>query len=231
MPDDFHATEFLPREFAPTPRDRRRWRLLSTNLRSQRRTFRLLKRLELERPEAMSSAAHRAAPHAWLLPYRNDLRQAIEHARLEPIKLYLTQCPPAMVPIAIWLWGKCADRFRLYGLSAFCYDRSPMVRKHLAKALWRLEAWSLLDEMVRTFPDDEKIRWFANAPISHGPFEKRLKNFTRNVDDSHAGEVATPSRMPFWAAERAWDYTPPKSVALIRRMLQRIRHWVRWRAG
>ena len=51
-------------------------------------------------------------------------------------------------------------------------------------------------------------------------FAERLDKFTRNVDDSHAGEVVTPSRMPFWALERSWDYTAPKSVVLIRRMLQ-----------
>jgi hypothetical protein len=228
MPDEFHATEFLPREFAPTPRDLRRWERRRV---SDWRTFGLLKRIESQRTSAIKAAALRAAPSGWLLPYRDEFRWAIQHSRLEPIKLYLTQCPLDMVPIAIWLWGKCADRFRLYGLSGFCYYRSPMVRKHVAKALRRLEAWSLLDEMAAAFPDDEKIRWFANAPISHGPFEERLENFKRNVDDSHAGEVVTPSRMPFWAAERVWDYTPPKSVALIRRMLQRIRHWVRWRAS
>ncbi len=228
MPDEFHAAEILPREFAPTRRDRRRWRYLSANFRSERRTFRLLKRLESERPAAINSAALRAAPQGWLLPYRGDLRWAIEHGRIEPIKLYLTLCPLEMVPIAIWLWGKCADRFRLYGLSAFCHYQSPTVRKHVAKALRRLEAWSLLDEMAAAFPDDEKIRWFASAPTSHGPFEKRLKNFKRNVDDSHAGEVVTPSRMPFWALERSWDYTPPKSAELMRRILRRIRHWVHW---
>lgn len=228
MPDEFDATEFLPREFAPTLRDRRRWR---RHRFGDPRTFSLLKRIESQRTSAIEAAAERAAPNAWLIPYRNELRWAIHHSRLEPIKLYLTQCPLDMVPVAIWLWGKCADRFRLYGLSGFCHDRSPMVRKHVAKALRRLEAWSLLDEMVRAFPDDQKIRWLANAPISHGPFEKRLANFKRNVDDTHAGEVATPSRMPFWAAERVWDYTPPKSVDLIRRMLRRIRHWVRWGAS
>jgi hypothetical protein len=228
MPDEFHATEFLPREFAPTPRDRKRWRYLSANFRGERRTFRLLKRIESERANAIKAAELRDAPHGWLLRYRDDLRWAIQHSRLEPIKLYLTRCPLEMVPVAIWLWGKCANRFRLYGLSGFCYYRSPMVRKHVAKALRRLEAWSLLDEMAAAFPDDERIRWFANAPISHGPFAERLANFKRNVDDSHAGEVATPSRMPFWAAERSWDRTPPKSVLLIRRMLRRIQHWVRW---
>jgi hypothetical protein len=226
MPDEFHATEFLPREFAPTPRDRKRWRRLSGHI--DRHTFRLLKRIESQRTAAIDSATLRGAPHSWLLPYRNDLRRAIQFGRLESIKLYLTRCPLDMVPVAIWLWGKCADRFRLYGLSGFCYYRSPPVRKQVAKALRRLEAWSLLDEMAAAFPDDEKVRWFATAPISHGPFVERLANFKRNVDDSHAGEVMTPSRMPFWAAERRWDYTPPKSVLLIRRMLRRIRHWVRW---
>jgi len=226
MPDEFHATEFLPREFAPTHRDRKRWRYRTRFL--DRHTFRLLKRIESERMAAISSATLRGAPHSWLLPYRNDLRRAIQFSRLEPIKLYLTRCPLEMVPVAIWLWGKCADRFRLYGLSGFCYYRSPPVRKQVAKALRRLEAWSLLDEMAAAFPDDEKIRWFANAPLSHGPFAERLANFKRNVDDSHAGEVSTPSRMPFWAAERTWDLTPPKSVHLIRRMLRRIQHWVRW---
>jgi hypothetical protein len=185
-------------------------------------------RIEAERASAIKAAADRGAASSWLLPYRNDLRLAIQYTRLEPIKLYLTRCPLEMVPIAIWLWGKCADRFRLYGLSGFCYYRSPLVRKHVAKALRRLEAWSLLDEMATAFPDDERIRWLANAPISHGPFAERLANFKRNVDDSHADEVVTPSRMPFWAAERSWDRTPPKSIELIRRMLRRIRHWVRW---
>jgi hypothetical protein len=226
MPDEFHATEFLPREFAPTLRDCQRWRRRTRIL--GRHTFRLLKRIESEQAAAISSATLRGAPHSWLLPYRDDLRRAIQFSRLEPIKLYLTRCPIEMVPVAIWLWGKCADRFRLYGLSAFCYFPSSIVRKHVAKALRRLEAWSLLDDMAAAFPGDERIRWFANASISHGPFAERLANFKCNVDDSHAREVVTPSRMPFWAAERAWDLTPPKSVHLIRRMLRRIRHWVRW---
>jgi hypothetical protein len=224
MPDEFHATEFLPCKFAPTSSDLKRWRRRTRFL--DRHTFPLLKRIESQRIAAISSATARGAPDSWLLPYRNDLRRAIQFSRLEPIKLYLTRCPVEMVPLAIWLWGKCADRFRLYGLSAFCFDRSPAVRKHVAKALRRLEAWSLLDEMAAAFPDDEKIRWFAGTPTSR-PFETRLKNFKRNVDDSRANKVVTPSQMPYWAANRLWGLTPPKSVHMIRRMLRRIRHWVR----
>jgi hypothetical protein len=40
--------------------------------------------------------------------------------------------------------------------------------------------------------------------------------------------VSTSSRMPYWALERSWERSPPKSIVFIRRMLRRIRHWVRW---
>jgi hypothetical protein len=115
----------------------------------------------------------------------------------------------------------------LYGIWEFRSHPWPQVRKHVAKALRRLEAWVLLEEMAAQYPEVVKIQWYAQAPRAHRPFAERLSNFVKSVDDSHAGEVVTPSRMPFWAAERAWDYTPPKSVEFMRRM-RRIRHWVRW---
>jgi hypothetical protein len=67
-----------------------------------------------------------------------------------------------------------------------------------------------------------------SATTPRRPFAERLDRYTHNVDDSHADEVVTPSRMPYWALERSWEYTAPKSIVLIRRMLRRIRHWVRW---
>ena len=134
---------------------------------------------------------------------------------------------PTLRHIFIWLLSQAADRFRLRGISDFCYDPSPQVRKHVAKALRRLEAWWLLQEMARAFPDDATVQWFAHAPLSHRPFPDRLRNFVRNVDDSHADEVVTPSRMPFWRLEREWEGRGPKSVWYIRVMLWRIRRWVR----
>jgi hypothetical protein len=227
MPDDIVQSGMLPRQFSPSRRDRSRWRHASQR-RSGQRTLILLDRIEAKQRQLQEAAKCAPANTTWLLPYRADLRWAIEHAYLEPIKLYMADCPEYMIPLGVWLWGKCADRFRLYGLSAFCHDPSPQVRRHVAKALRRLEAWSLLREMAATYPDDTRIQWFANVPTMHHSFAERLKNFTSNVDKSHADEVATPSRMPFWALERDWERTPPKSLDLIRRMLRRIRHWVRW---
>jgi hypothetical protein len=226
MSGQSHLPEILPRHFAPTQADRRRWRRVAEW--SGDRTFKLLKQIEAARVHATGSKSCSAVGRNWLLPYRAEFRRTIQFGRLESIKLYLADCPAEMIPVGVWLWARCADRFRLYGLSAFCNDRSPLVRRHVAKALRRLEAWALLDEMAAAYPDDARIQWFAHAHTTRRTFSERLANFSRNVDDSHADEVSTPSRMPFWALERSWEYTAPKSVALIRRMLRRIRHWVRW---
>jgi hypothetical protein len=226
MPENLRATDLLPRKFTPTNFDRRRWRRIVGWSRSDR-TLKLLKQIEAERTREVESADPSVANRTWLLRYRADLHWAIWYSRLEPIKLYLADCPPEMVPLAVWLWGKCADRFRLYGFSAFCNDPSAQVRKHVAKALRRLEAWTLLAEMAAANPDDARIQWFANTPTTHRSFPERLKNFARNVDNSHAGEVVTPSPMPFWRRERDWEGRSPKSAWYIRLMLWRIRRWVR----
>ena len=227
MTENDPALDILPQKFAPTKMDLWRWRRIVRRT-SSRRTLTLLKRIEAERAHLADARERALANRTWLLRYRAELRWVIQHSLVEPIKLYLSDCPPVMVPLSVWLWSKCADRFRLYGLSAFCHDPSPEVRRQIAKALRRLEAWSLLREMAEANPEDARIQWFATAPTTHRPFAERLKDFTSSVDDSHAGEVATPSRMPFWTLERVWERTPPKSVLLIRRMLRRIRHWVRW---
>ena len=186
------------------------------------RTLKLLQQIELDGRTKVASNA------MWLLKYRAEFKWAFQFAPVEPIKLYISECPPQMIPLGVWLWGKCADRFRLYGLSAFCHSSSPQVRRHVAKTLRRVEAWALLNQMADAYPEDAKIRWYADTPTMQRSFAKRLKNFTSGVDKSHVEEVATPSRMPYWATETFWEYTPPKSVDMIRRMLRRIRHWVRW---
>jgi hypothetical protein len=186
------------------------------------RTMKMLRRIEAV------AASGRVTNRTWLLKYRSELRWAAQSALVDPIRVYSSSCPPEMIPLGVWMWGKCVDRFRLYGLAVYCHHSSPQVRRHVAKILRRVEAWALLNEMAAAYPDDAKIQWYAGAPTTGRSFAKRLKRFTSGVDKSHADEVATPSRMPFWAIESFWTYTPPKSVAVIRRMLRRIQHWVRW---
>ena len=191
--------------------------------------FRVLRGLEAElKQNATQGDLADRYRRLTMLRRRADFRRIIEDAHPAVMQLYLYKCPAEMAPLAIWLWGRCADRFRTFGLAAYCHDPSPHVRRRVAKALRRLEAWSYLRMMAAAYPDDARIQWFATAPTVHRSFDVRLRNFKRIVDDSHAGEVVTPSRMPYWATETFWEYTPPKSVDTIRRMLRRIRHWVRW---
>jgi hypothetical protein len=166
--------------------------------------------------------------NTWMLPFRTDFRLINQDADPITMKLLVLFVRPSLRHVLIWLLSQSADRFRLYGIQDFCNDESPQVRLHVAKALRRLEAWWILDDMARACPDDTRIQWLASAPTTRRSFGERLNRFARNVDDSQAGEVSTPSRMPFWAIERSWGYTAPKSAAIIRRMLRRIRHWVRW---
>jgi hypothetical protein len=171
----------------------------------------------------------------WLLPFRDELRGLLggfdsrcDNGEVDVVRSYLLTCPRTMIAICVWLVGEFSDHKHLYELKTFRHDPSLQIRRHVAKALRRLEAWSYLREMAAADPDDARIQWFAKAPTSHSPFPERLRKYKRCVDDSHAGEVATPSRMPFWNGVSSWERTPPKSVAYIRRMLRRIRIYVRW---
>jgi hypothetical protein len=199
------------------------------------KAFKLLKQIEAEQQHVSDPSHGRDGSLFWLLPFRDEIRERFSGdsavcgpGEAETIHYYLSYCPAGMVPICIWLISRCATRFRLFGISNFVCNSSPKTRKHVAKALRRLEAWTLLEEMATLYPDDAKVQWFAHAHTTSRPFRERLANFSRNLDDSHADEVYTPSRMPFWSLERSWEFTAPKSVVLIRRMLRRIRHWVRW---
>jgi hypothetical protein len=200
-------------------------------------TYKVLKRLEVAQKDAVEKSGGGEVPVTWLVSHRDDLRYVFadfhpdfNEGQASVLRRYMATCPDAMYPLCVWLLGKCADRFRLYGLASLWDDPSPQVRRQVAKSLRRAEAWKLLERMARRYRDDDRIRWFASTPPRHRPFRERLTSFVQSVDDSHADEVATPSRMPYWSADRTWEYTPPKSRDLIRRMLRRIRHWVRWGA-
>jgi hypothetical protein len=226
--------------FQPTPCNFRASKGQLSIWRRRRRYFensrplQLLKRIEAERAHVADRTMAEDANLYWLLHYREEIRKRfsgnnaiVGPSEADVIHYYMAHCPPAMIPICIWLISRCANRFRLYGIAEFARDPSPKIRKHVAKALRRLEAWTLLGEMATLYPEDANICWYAQAHTTPRSFPERLANFSRNVDDSHAGEVFTPSRMPFWALERSWERTPPKSVLFIRRMLRRIRRWVR----
>jgi len=169
--------------------------------------------------------------HTWLLKYRPYFHDVIHRGRPFYIRDYLNYCPAEMIPICVWLIGKSTDRFRQYDLKAFAHYPSPQVRRHVAKALRRLEAWAVLRQMAASYPDDQKIQWFALAPTVRRSFHERLQNFQRHVDGSQVPEVHIPSQMEFWAADLRWKRSPPKSIEYIRRLLRHIQQLVHWNAS
>jgi hypothetical protein len=91
----------------------------------------------------------------------------------------------------------------------------------------RLEGWSQLAEVARSFPEDARLQWYANASIVKRPYADRLRSFTRFLDASNAPAAAGPSRMPLWFRELRWFRSPPKSGEYIRHILMRIHRLVR----
>jgi hypothetical protein len=176
----------------------------------------------------LESFYHGELPHTWLLKFRSDFRILKKQRAAPLIHRFASIGDPAMRHVYIWLLSRFASRFFLLGIDEYCDDPSPVVRRHVAKALRRLEAWPLLAEMAAAHPENERVRWFATASTRKRPFSDRLRDFRARLDDSHAAEVMTPSQMPFWTKEDSWSRTPPKSVEMMRRILRRIRHWVRW---
>jgi hypothetical protein len=223
--------------YTPSTPLRHRWRCWCGDIRKTG-TYRLLQRIESAGEVAAAKSAGDSSKRTWLLPFRGELREILDgfdsrcnNSEVDIVRYYLLTCPRPMIAICVWLVGRFSDRMHLYELKKFRYDPSPQVRRHVARALRRLEAWKFLQDMAERNPDDARIQWYATAGTTHGPFELRLRKFALNVDDSHAGEVATPSRMPFWASDKLWYQTPPKSILYIRRMLRRIQRRVRWGVG
>jgi hypothetical protein len=128
--------------------------------------------------------------------------------------------------VYVWLLSRFADRCCLLGIDNYVHDPSPSVRKHVAKALRRLEAWRHLEVMAAEYPDEAAINWYAHAPYRKRQFSERLRNYSVNVDQSRAADAAGPSQMPYWSLYTPWQGKPSKSLAMIREILLRIHRWV-----
>jgi hypothetical protein len=181
----------------------------------------------------LSNCTHLA--HTWLLPFRDDFRHLIDQGNgdtIAAIQLFLRHSDSELRHVGIWLLSRFATEKHLLRIDSYCFDRSATVRKHVARALRRLKAWNLLVEMPEAYANDAWRQCFAPElgpeASARRSFSERLRDFKRNVGDSHSGEVFTPSRMPYWSLYDPWEGKPPKTMWYIRRMLRRIRHLVRW---
>jgi hypothetical protein len=205
------------------------WWKKNFTYRPQHWVVRTLKELGAELRRWQTQHPRGRLPSTWLLPHRPRFRALIAADAAPALRYYLRSCPDEIKPLAIWLLGRSASPFQLYSLPEFALHDSPAVRRHAARALRRLEAWSQLAEAARRFPQDKRLQWYAHASIVKRPYDERLRNFAQYVDSSNAAAAVGPSRMPLWFADLDWLLRPPKSVEYIRRILRRIHRWVHGR--
>jgi hypothetical protein len=196
--------------------------------------YNLLMRMEAAALEASKFNWAQQKRHAWPLRFRSELRKLFTEfdirwnaGELEILQFYMIRCPFSMVPVCVWIFSRLSNRENIGELKSLRNRLPPSTRKHLAKALRRLQAWSLLGELAAENPHDGRIQWFAHAAPTQLSFARRLERFTASVDQSHATEVQTPSQMKYWDSGLVWQLTPPKSRELIRRILKHIHRLVR----
>jgi hypothetical protein len=178
------------------------------------------------RQEWVIAKGARQLPTSWMLPFRDDFRKIIAGANVATVEISLTHGDAELRPLLISLLSGMVDRFRTRRIAAYMNDPSPAVRKRVAKALRRMEAWSLLKEMSHKYPDDRSVQWFAQPRTSQFSFAQRLERFSRCVDRSNSHQAALASRMPLWFSYEPGDGKPAKTAAYIRRLLLRIRRLV-----
>jgi hypothetical protein len=224
MPAHIDNTPSQSHRESPSAKSAKRWWRRKPFSRRPKRLLALLRDLEHEQSDRFNDAGA-ARSTSWLLRYRPRFRR-VEDSLPTPIHAYLRKCPESMTPIAIWLLGRCAIRTEHFALFEFARNAPPAARRHAARALRRLEAWEKLRTLARENPADSKMAWYAHALVTKRNFRERLRNFAEHVDHSHAAEAAGPSRMSIWFADVDWIRRPPKPVAYIRQILQRIHRWV-----
>jgi hypothetical protein len=163
---------------------------------------------------------------SWLLRYRPQIRRIADRQPTAAIRLYLLTCPTPMRPIAVALLGHCAERTNTCNLLEYAATESAPTRRRAARALWRAEAWSKLRSLITASPDDDRVAFYGRIDEAKRSFGDRLHAFAEHVDHSHEAEAAGPSRMALWFAELDWVRRPPKSIELMRRILNRIHRLV-----
>ncbi len=168
-------------------------------------------------------------PPLALLHHRHALRDIVNHqpppvAGLMAILHLVSDGPQELIQLAVWMLGRCAGMVGISAVASLINDDRPAVRKEVARALRRMGGWAELRVMAAR-DADARVRRLAIA-AEPTPFADRLGRF---VDDQVQRRTTTEppktSRMKFWL-NTPLERHPPKSISLIRRLLQRIRRLV-----
>lgn len=163
-----------------------------------------------------------------LLSFRNEFR---EIQRKRPIPGLVWRAThvgsPEEVRCAVWLLGLCESIQSMPVILALSDHPDAAVRAEVARSLRRLRAWVELETMAQNDPD-LRVRQIASSRPP-GSYRDRLSRYMEgNV--KRFREVKSPRprpAMPFWTILSSYTPRPPKPRAVIRRLLEHIRHLVR----
>lgn len=158
-----------------------------------------------------------------LMPLRSKIRTLrVKHCTAILAHLVEATTDHRLRLIAIWLRGQCGGHIGTQVLARFAGDKDERTRAAVAKALQRLNDWTVL-RVMSTDDTSERVRRLA-SPRVYRAFGTRLHDYAQCV---------TP--IPVFRHERFLYLSPLlelqkhsriKSAELIRRILERIRHLV-----
>ena len=131
--------------------------------------------------------------------------------------------------IAIWLRGQCGGYLGTEVLAKYSTADAEAVRLKVAGAMHRMSGWSVLERMSASDPS-LRVRRRA-SPRSPREFRSSLRQYADSVMSLPVAEKDHSLTAPIYIAKDFLFSPPraPKSVELIRSVLERIRFIVRGR--
>jgi hypothetical protein len=170
----------------------------------------------------------RTASPCSLLSFRGDFRAILADEPIPEMLWCVVFGKGLSRRIATWLLGRVRYHRGVAVLATHCqYEADPALRRQVAKAFLRLEAWSQLRDMAALDRDPIVRRIAASASRPPAAFQGRLSRFL-NEDVKASAVPAGPrrERPTFFVNATPGVGLPPKSPWFIRMILERIRRLV-----
>jgi len=187
---------------------------------------RAVRRFLVELEDYLSSAGPTGGPR-WLLPFRDDFRRIVAHEPTVGLVQCLRQEGGEQRRLAIWLLGRIGGQRAISIVAVYRWDPDVRVRRHVARALLRMEGWQYLRDVAREEVDPVARRFAVLAELPPRPFSERVGRFLcRDVRSPAPPRNKDSGSCPFYLGARVGGGLPPRSPEFIRAILERIRRLV-----
>lgn len=153
------------------------------------------------------------------------LRPRIRYAGRTPVLLSrLTERldDPFLLRIVLMMLGRCGSSYAIPSVMSLVNYHNFRVQRAACRTLHRLEAWSDL-RWIASEHENATIRAMAQ-PRPRRTWESRLGQFLQHTEQREVGQSEMKLNV---ASELALEGRQPRSGAEIRRVLLRIRRWIR----